>query len=205
MSLIFHYAPMSTAVMSHWALEELGVPYEKVKHDFRSGELKQADFLAINPNACVPVLVHDGTPIFESAAIAMYLGEMFGVAKGLYPEPGPRRGEAMKWIVWANVSLGGAVGRNQHASSERLPKEQHNAAAAAAAAAEVEKYFGILETALGDKQYLLGDKFSLADVHVASCVTYATFCGFDTKKWPTLEAWRARATNRPAFAASMQP
>ena len=50
-------------------------------------------------------------PIWESAAITMYLGEMFGVDAGLYPPPGPRRGEAMKWIVWANVNVAEAAGR----------------------------------------------------------------------------------------------
>lgn len=59
----------------------------------------------------VPVLVHDGTVIFESAAIQIYLGETFGADKGLYPNPGPRRGEALKWLVWTNVSLGEAMSR----------------------------------------------------------------------------------------------
>lgn len=205
MSLIFYYSPMSTAVATHWVLEELKVPYEKVKLDIQAGDTKKPEFLKINPNGCVPALVHDGTAIFESAAIALYLGETFGVEKGLFPAPGPRRGEAMKWIVWTNVSLGGAIGREQFASSPRIPAEQHNAAAAAAAHAEAERLLGILDAALAGKTWLLGDAFSVADAHVGAFIGYAGMIGYDLKKFPNLAAWSARATGRPAFAEVMKP
>src|SRR6185312_8799587 len=78
----------------------------------------------------VLVLVHDGKAIWESAAITLYLGEIFGVAEGLYPEPGPERGEAMKWVVWSNVTLGDAFGRLVRNTSDWVPAEQHNAKAA---------------------------------------------------------------------------
>ena len=87
MSLIFYYAPMSTATITELVLEELGVPCEKVKLDFQKGDTKKPDFLKLNPNGKVPLLVHDGTTIWESVAITMYLGEMFGVAKRI-PRPG---------------------------------------------------------------------------------------------------------------------
>src|ERR1043165_2347013 len=101
MSLAFYYSQMSTAVITNLVLEELGVPCEKIQLDLRKGETHTAEFLKLNPNGKVPLIVHDGTPIWESAAITMYLGEMFGVEKNLYPAPGPKRGEAMKWVTWA--------------------------------------------------------------------------------------------------------
>ncbi|HNN94371.1 MAG TPA: glutathione S-transferase, partial [Pseudomonadota bacterium] len=104
MSLTFYYSPQSSASPVHWTLEELGIPYEKVVVDIRKGENKTPEYLKINPNGVVPALVHDGVAIFESAAIQIYLGETFGVEKGLYPPPGPARGEVMKWIVWTNVT-----------------------------------------------------------------------------------------------------
>jgi glutathione S-transferase len=204
MSLVFYYSPMSTAVITHWALEELGIPYEKVKVDFAT-DTKKPEFLKLNPNGAVPVVVHDGTPIFESAAIAIYLGETFGVEKGLFPAAGPQRGPALAWIVWANVTLGGAMNRYQHSASERIPAEQRNAKAAEVARADVERLFGLLDGQLSGKQWLVGDSFSLVDAHVAAFVSYAAMVGFDTKKHASLEAWRARATSRPAWAAAMQP
>src|SRR5437868_6417543 len=96
MSLIFYFAPQSTATLTDLVLEELGVPHDRKKVDLKAGDAKKPEYVKVNPNAKVPAIVHDGVPIFESAAITMYLGEMFGVDKKLYPAPGPRRGEAMK-------------------------------------------------------------------------------------------------------------
>jgi hypothetical protein len=81
MTLVFHHAPMSSAVTTHWVLEELGVPYDKVKLDLAAGDTRKPAHLAINPNGKVPVIVHDDVPIFESAAISIDLGGTFGVAK----------------------------------------------------------------------------------------------------------------------------
>ena len=72
MSLVFHYAPMSSATPTHWALEELGVPYEKVRLDLRARDQDRPAFRALNPNGKVPLLVHDGVPLFESVAILLH-------------------------------------------------------------------------------------------------------------------------------------
>jgi glutathione S-transferase len=204
MSLTFYYSPQSTAVVSHWILEELGIPYEKQKIDFQK-DTKTPEYLKLNPNGVVPLLVHEGVPIFESAAIAIYLGETFGVDKGLFPAPGPKRGEALKWIVWANVTFGGAVQRYHFVSSERVPAEQRNAKAAEVARADAERNFGILDGALAGRQWLVGDAFSIVDVHVGAFVAYAGMTGFDVKKWPNVAAWQGRLTSRPAFGKVMQP
>src|SRR6266545_4462922 len=98
MALIFYYAPMSSATPVYWALEELGVPFEKVKLDLRAGDQKKPEFLKINPNGQVPALVGDGTPMFESVAILLHLGERYGVDKKLWPAAGtPERMGAMSW------------------------------------------------------------------------------------------------------------
>ncbi|KAI9880154.1 MAG: hypothetical protein M1823_006761, partial [Watsoniomyces obsoletus] len=91
---------MSTASITQGVLAELDIECERVKLDIEAGDTRKPDFLKVNPNGRVPAIVHDGTPIWESAAITMYLGELFGVDAELYPAPGPKRGEAMKWIVW---------------------------------------------------------------------------------------------------------
>ena len=69
MSLIFYHAPMSTATMTELVLEELGVPCEKVKLDIKAGDTKKSEFTKLNPNARVPVLVHDGTVIWRHQAL----------------------------------------------------------------------------------------------------------------------------------------
>ena len=203
MSLVFHYAPMSSAVTSHWVLEELGVPYEKVKLDLAAGDARKPAHLALNPNGKVPVIVHDGTPIFESAAITIYLGEMFGTAKGLFPEPGPRRGQAIQWIVWANVTLGEAFARVLNHSAPQIPDERKNAKALEVAREDVAKLLGVLDGVLAGKPYLLGAEISLADIHVASWTAFLTMRNVDLKPYANVDAWTARCTARPAFRAAM--
>ena len=203
MSLVFYYAPMSTAVTVHWALEELGVPYEAVAIDLAARDQDKPGYRALNPNGKVPLLVHDGTPIFESAAIILHLGETFGVERDLFPAPGLERAEAFKWLVWANVSLGHAVRAFLDNTSDRVPAAQRNAEAAKVARAEVERLLGILDADLAGKTYLVGERFSLVDVHLASFVGWLNMIGFATPPESNLGAWLGRCASRPGHATSL--
>lgn len=198
MSLIFYFAPMSTASTVHWSLEELGIPYEAVRVDLTDAADKQRKLGPVNPNLKVPVLVHDGTVVFESAAIQAYLGETFGVEKGLYPAPGRQRGEALKWLAWANVSLAEAVSRWQRNTSDRIPAELRNASAGAVARKELDQLIGIFEEQLADKPYALGDAASLVDFHLASMFQWIGFLGVSLDAFPKTKAWTARCGARAA-------
>jgi glutathione S-transferase len=198
MSLKFYYAPMSTAGITAIVLEELETPCEKIKLDFKAGDTRKPEFLRLNPNGKVPVIVHDGVAIWESAAITMYLGEVFGVAKGLYPAPGPKRGEAMKWITWTHVTLADAVGRSMRNATDFYPAEQRNAKAAEAAQADIQSCLRILDESLSGKQFLAGD-YTLADAHVNAFVDWLRYMKMDFSLYPHLNEWSERAAARPAY------
>jgi glutathione S-transferase len=202
MPITFYYAPMSTASITELVIEELGIPVEKVKLDLRAGDTKKPDYLKIDPNGRVPCIVHDGTSIWESAAITIYLGEMFGTAKKLWPEAGPRRGEAMKWVVWSNATVGEAMFRRGRAG-DWLPPEQKNEKAHAEATADVMKLLGILDTALAGKEFLLGNDFSLADSHLMSTTHWMRASKIDFGKFANINAWNARCEARPAVKKMM--
>ena len=199
MSLKIYYSPMSTASITTLILEELEVPCEWIRVDIKNGGTKTPEFAKINPNAKVPVLVHNGTPIWESAAITMYLGETFGVEKGLYPAAGPARGEAMKWIVWSNVTLGDAIGRFTRNTMNWYPVEQHNAKAGEAGKLDMHNCLKILDDGLADKEYLVGT-FTLADAHVKSFTDWLRHMDFDFSAYPRVNAWAKRCSDRPASA-----
>jgi glutathione S-transferase len=198
MSLTFYYAPMSTATTVHWTLEELGIPYEAVRVNLQDAADKKRKLGPVNPNLKVPVLVHDGTAIFESVAIQIYLGETFGVDKGLYPAPGPERGTAMKWLVWANVSLGEAVSRWRRNTSDDVEAELRNAAVGKQARAEIDTLLGMLDRELGDGPYILGDAISVVDFHLGSFMLWLQFIGIDLKPFPKVATWAERCGKRPA-------
>jgi len=203
MSLTFYYAPMSTASITQLVIEELGIPCERVKLDIQKGETKKPELVKLNPNAKVPTIVHDGMPIWESSAITMYLGETFGVDKGLYPALGPKRGEAMKWIAWTNVTLGDAVGRWTRNTMSWYPAEQHNAKAGEAALADMNGCLKILDDALDGKQYLLGNDYTLADTHVNSIIDWLRHMKVDLASYKNVVAWGQRCSARPAYAKVM--
>ena len=136
-----------------------------------AGDTKKPDFLKLNPNGSVPTLVHDGVAIWESAAITIYLGETFGVETKLWPAAGPKRGEAMKWVVWANVTLGERVYRWAR-NTMWVPEDQRNAKAAEAGDARTSQdLLRMLDGALEGRPFLAGE-YTLADAHVNSFVDW---------------------------------
>lgn len=188
MSLVFYYAPWSSASTCLWALEELGIPHERVKLDLKAKDTQKPAFLALNPNGKVPLLVHDGVPIFESIAILAHLGETFGVEKKLFPAPGLDRAKAFQWLAWANVSVGAAAGRFLASNSEPAKEETM-------------KLFGMLDAALANRTWLVGDSFTFADLHLAGLVGWLSTVGFDLKSLANIQAWLTRCQARPAFAS----
>jgi glutathione S-transferase len=190
---------MSTASITMFVLEELDVPCERIRVDLRAGGTKTPEFLALNPNGKVPVIVHEGTSIWESAAITMYLGETFGVERNLYPAPGPSRGEAMKWIAWSAATLVEAVVRYARNTTDWSPKEQRNALAGEAALADVHACLKIVDHHLRDRDYLVG-AYTLADTHLQSLTEWLQHMQIDFKPYERLNAWGQRVATRPAHA-----
>ena len=198
MSLVYYYSPMSSAVRVTWAVEELSVPCERVLVDFRKGETRTPEFLTLNPNGKVPLLVVDGHSIFESVAILIYLGETYGVAKGLYPAPGLERAECLKWIAWGTASLLEPIQRYVLSTSDRVPAEQRNAKAGEVAREDLEKMLALLDDALSARSHLVSDRFTLADLAVCGYLPYLGFLHYDFSRHARLSAWSKRCLSRPA-------
>jgi glutathione S-transferase len=108
----------------------------------------------------------------------------------------------MKWIAWANVSLGDAVGRWLRNTADWTPVEQHNAKAAEAALVDLKNCLSILDQALVDKPWLV-DGYSLADSHVHSFTDWLRHMKIDLSAYSHLAAWSQRCTARPAYARAM--
>jgi glutathione S-transferase len=214
MSLIFYYVPMSTASITAAVLAELDIPCDRVQLSIADGDTQQPDFLKLNPNGRVPAIVHDGTAIWESAAITMYLGEVFGVEAKLYPPLGTQRGEAMKWIVWGNVTLAEAGGRLSALlpsdsdggvvanSQDWIPPEQRSEIALATAKADLVGCLGILDNALAGKSFLLGD-YSLVDTHLQGFVGWIGSMDIALEPFLNVMGWLERCYERPALAQLM--
>jgi glutathione S-transferase len=199
MSITFYTAPMSTASVTELVIEELGLHVERVVLDIKAGDTKKPEFLKLNPNGKVPALVVDGTPLFESSAITLYLGETYGVAKTLWPAPGLHRAEAMKWVMWGAVTVTQSAYRYGQNTGPWTPADQQNAKAAEAAKQEIQDHLAILNNALAGKNYLVANEYTLADAHLNSLLTWLRFMKHDFSKYTNVNAWSERCMARPAF------
>lgn len=206
MSITLYAAPMSSATPVVHAIAELEVPHELVRVDLSAGDQRKADFLALNPNGKVPTLVVDGTPMFEALAIMTWLGDRYGVARGLWPAAdSPQRLEAMSWATWAYVTFGAGVGRLHLATSDRVPAELHHPAMADHVKRELQGLLALLDARLAKRPWMLGDDFTLVDLIVGNVVTYGTYCGVAVSDHAHVQDWLRRFHERPSFRRAWEP
>ncbi len=200
MTLRLFAAPMSSATPVLHAIAELDIDCETVMFDLSSGEQKSPAYLAVNPHGVVPTLVVDGTPLFEALAIMQWLGERHGVERGLWPAAdAPQRLVALSWTTWAYVSYGALVNVLNFAQSPQVDARLHHAPLAAEAQSRLEAGLGRLDAQLAKSRWLLGEDFSLADLIVASVVTYSTYCGVSVDGHGNLVRWLQAFQSRPAY------
>lgn len=199
-SIVLYWHPMSSASPVACALAELDLPHERVKIDIRAGEQHRPDFLALNPNAKVPTLTVAGAPMFEALAIQLWLGETFGVERGLWPAAGtPERLQALSWCAWAYVSYGAVLTRLHRSTlgDEALRSSAH----ADAARAELNALLALLDARLARQPWMLGDAYSLVDLLVGSVMGYSAFVGAPVADHAHVQRWLGRVQARPAMQA----
>ena len=202
MNIVFYTAKFSSAAPVEWALAELQVPHERVVFDLAKGPQRTPEFLKLNPNGKVPTLVVDGVPMFEGLAINLWLAERFGVEKRLWPRAdAPERGVAMSFATWAYVTYGSAVIRRMFATGQRQGDAFRNQALVEHSEQEIGQLQAILEQRLVDREYLIGEGFSLADLIVASSVGWAAQVGSPVAASSRVSAWLERCQARPSLRA----
>ena len=192
--------PRSRTMRPLWMLEELGLPYENVKVSFVN-DTRKPEFLKINPNGHIPVLQDGDLTLWESMAINLYLARKYD--KGLWPKRVEDEGRAFQWSLWTMTELEEPVltallHRMFYPADQRDPKKADDAAE------RFKTPLGVLNGALAGKQYLLGDAFTVADLNVASVISWAPLGGLDLGAAPNAQAWVGRCTGRPAFARVQQ-
>lgn len=190
----------SRAFRALWMLRELGLEFRHVPTNFATGDTRTAEFMKLNPNGHIPVLVDGTTVLWESMAINLYLARRYG-ADALWPAAVADEGRAFQWSFWVMTEVETPLLATL-LHRRLLPPAQRDAAAASENAARLERPFGVLDGALRGRAYLLGDTFSVADLNVASVLGWAAMAGLELAPWPQLAAWLTRCTERPAYTAA---
>ena len=190
----------SRAARSILALEELGLAYEHVPYgkDLRNPHSEHRKRLnSLNPNGHVPVLEHDGFVIWESMAINLYLAETF--ASDLWPADARSRGRIYQWSFWAQTEMDRKDWESVRRSADADALKKMTDAKIST--------LSILDHALADTKYLLGDSFTFADLNVASTLSQPNEEGrIDWQRLdpnevglPHLGDWLRRCTNRESW------
>ncbi len=198
--IIFYGAPMSSAGRTHWMLEEVGVPYDYKRISLRDGDNKKPEFLKINPAGKIPTLVDGSMVLTESVAINFYLAEKYG--KGLMPADVVERAHVYEWTFWA-ISNTQPLFLDILLNTMIRPEAERNPKAVEAARQQLPAYLDGLNRALQGKEYLVGNRFTVADLNVASVLGLGAFVGVDLAAYAHAQAWLSRVQGRPSFAKSL--
>ena len=188
--------PISRALRSIWAAEEVGVDYELVRTS-NLADSKAPEYLAINPNGRIPALVDGDLVLFESMAINLHLAKTYGGK--LYPSEPHDEARAIQWTIWGLAEL------EPHlipmvAHKVILPEAKRDPAVVANAEAALTRPLAVLDAQLAEREYLLGGDFSVADLNVAGVLLTAHFVNFDISHYENATRWMSRCTGRPSFA-----
>lgn len=190
--LIFHHSPNTRSTGTFTLLEELGAPYELHVLNMKAGEQRQPAYLAINPMGKVPAITHGDALVTEQGAIFIYLADLFPQA-GLAPAiDDPLRGPYLRWLVFYGSSFEPAVVdralNREPARPSTLPYGDYDT------------MLGALVRQLRKGPYLLGERFTAADILWGSALRWTT--GFKlVPELPEITSYIERVVTRPSFAA----
>jgi len=187
----------SRALRALWLSAELGIPHQMVSTDTQKGQQKAPDYLKLNPNGHVPTIDDEGFILYESMAINLYLAAKHK-DKGLWPASLQEQALCYQWSFWVMMEC------EAHAlkvlfNRVMLPPEKRDEAKAAEAAEALKKPFAVIDAYLKGHKALAGDKFSVADLNVASVLSWARIAKVDLAPYPSLAAWLSDCLGRPAF------
>jgi glutathione S-transferase len=187
--ITLYFSVASRAFIALWMLEELGVPFEIADTDIRTRKHKRPEYLAINPMGKVPALSDDGVVVTENPAICLYLADKYGYGTLAPKIEDPDRGPYLKWIVYSTAVFEPAAW---------LPPAVTEADRSGYGWGHSDNVFDVLEATLTKGPWLLGDRFSAADVALGGLFGIAWF----NKKVPDRPAFAAyfdRMNARPAY------
>ncbi len=180
-----------------WALEELGLAYERVDVGGKFGGLDNPEYEALNPNRLVPAFQDGDLTMWESHAIVRYLAATYGEDK-IWPAGPRQRALVDQWTDWTSSTFQPAW-LAIFVYFVRTPSTAHDAAALKAIVDKANAAFEIIDRNLADKPFLAGDTLSYADIVAGTSLYRWTNLNIERPTLPNVEAWHQRLLARPAF------
>ncbi len=202
MTMQLHYYPSTAAMIPHIVLEELGVPYERVFVDRMRNLHKAPEYLKLNPNGLMPVLVDGDLVLYETAAIVLHLCDTHPQAKLAPPVGTPERAHFYKWLMWCTNTLQATL--IVYFYPERWVKEGNAEGVAEVKAKAQARVDGLIDqlddlVAQNGGPWVLGSEFSALDAYVFTlCRWTRNFDGAKARDRRHLGPYLQRVSERPA-------
>jgi glutathione S-transferase len=174
-----------------WTADELGLGYEREDWGMPLRDPKVPDFLALNPNGLVPVIVDDGFVLHESTAIMRYLCQRQGDT-GLLPDDLRTRSLVEQWLSWHGTELMPAWGYAVRALIRRLPGHDDPQKIADSVAATAAKVKLVADQLGRTRAFIVGDRLTLADIALGLSVHRWLLLPAEKPEMPVLEAYHER-------------
>ena len=195
--ITLYTAPTANGWKASIALEELGIDYDVEYLHFNKNEQKTPEFLKLNPNGRIPVIVdhdNDDFVLAESGAILLYLAERSG---RLWPTDPRLRHQAMQWLMFQMSAIGPMLGQAMFFQRIAAPKGIVDEYAIERYVTESKRLLGVLNDALSDQEYLCGE-YSMVDIATFPWARAYRWANVDVSDLTHLTAWLARVEAREA-------
>jgi glutathione S-transferase len=181
-----------------WTAQELALDFQRTEAGGLFGVVRTPDYIRLNPNSLVPVIDDDGYVLWESNSIVRYLCAKHSPGK-MYPAELRERFDAERWMDWQQTTVNRAS-RDGFWQLIRTPADQRNPALIAESNAAVESLMAILDAHLATREFMLGSRFSIADIPLG-CEAHRWF-GLPQARHsrPHVERWFANLRARPTSA-----
>jgi glutathione S-transferase len=185
-----------------WMAKELELAFEHVPLAMGDAALKQPAFLKINPAGRVPAIDDHGFVMAESLAINLYLARKYGdrARPSLAPASLEEEARIWQWSSWAMTDLETPLNLI-HLHRNFFPPEKRDPKVAEVAEAQVQRPLTMLNSILAGSAYLLGERFTVADINVASVASASRLSAINMTAFPHVADWAKRCQGRPAAVA----
>jgi glutathione S-transferase len=193
-----YFAPGACSLSPHICLREAGLNFDLEQVDLAAKKTKSGgDYLKVNPKGYVPTLaLDDGAILTEGAAIVQYIGDA-KPDSGLIPKAGTmERYRAQEWLNFISSELHKGIG---WLFNPATPEAFHTVAIE-----RLGKRLDVLTFQLGDKPYLMGERFSAPDAYLFTILRWAPRLKLSLDKWPTLKGYMERVAARPNVQAALK-
>jgi glutathione S-transferase len=181
-------------------LAQLGREYERVPVDIFAGDTLSDDFGRLNPARETPVLEAEGAdPLPQSNAILLYLAE----GSDFVSDDPRERAQTLRWLFWEQSEvIPGVAGLRFRLMTGRLAPDSPGMQRRRAGG---ESVLALLEDHLGDRDFMVGERYSVADISLFAYVSVADEAGFDLSRHPAISAWLKRVEDTPGFMNDFEP